>query len=516
MTETDGPIADLEPEEERRPLWSRWDWVALGGVAVVALILRFIRLGEPNDLVFDETYYAKDSCWYVNISETLCDTGSEITQVHPPLGKWLIAIGIRLFGYDSYGWRVSVAIVGTIGVVVLYLLARRLLKSTLGATIASGLLAIDLLHFVQSRTSMLDIFVPTFGIAAVLFVVYDRDRLLEGRVGGGGILDRPWRVAAGAAAGAATASKWTGGLYLLFVIVLTIVWEMAARREAAVANESQTDEARRPWLRFLREEAGSVGLWLFILPLVVYCFTYIGRLEWSEGTWYQALWDRHQYMLDFHTELTSHHSYESPAWSWIALKRPVSYFFCSGDDCDPNEEPEIYREIIATGNPFVWWPSVLALLYAAVRWLRRRSFRSPEGLIVGGFVCTYLPWVALQAFTGRSATFIFYILPAVPFMCLALAYVAVRIGKSWEAIAAISLFSAGTVVLFAFYYPLLTQAPIPKSDWDRRIWIFNNCDPGEGIETTTTITETIGKRTKVHPTVTKTTESVPPPGWCWI
>jgi dolichyl-phosphate-mannose-protein mannosyltransferase len=516
MTETEGQGADLEPEEESRPLWSRWDWIALGCLTAVALVMRFVRLGEPDDLVFDETYYAKDSCWYLNVSSTLCDTNSEVTQVHPPLGKWLIAIGIRLFGYDSFGWRVSVAIAGTIGVVLLYLLARRLLRSTLGATIASGLLAIDLLHFVQSRTSMLDIFVPTFGIAAVLFIVYDRDRLLEGRVGEGGILDRPWRVAAGAAAGAATASKWNGGLYLLFVIILTIAWEYSARKEATETSEADPAGPRRPWLRFLREEAASVALWLFILPFVIYCFTYIGRLEWSEGTWYQALRDRHEYMLDFHTELESHHSYESPAWSWIALKRPVSYFFCSGDQCTPNEEPEIYREIIATGNPFVWWPSVLALMYVAVQWFRRRSFRLPEGLIVGGFVCTYLPWVGLQAFTGRAATFIFYLLPAIPFMCLALAYVAVRIGRSWEAIAAITLFSTGAVVLFAFYYPLLTQAPIPKSDWDRRIWIFDDCDPGEGIETTTSITETIGKRTTVRPTVTKTTESVPPPGWCWI
>jgi dolichyl-phosphate-mannose--protein O-mannosyl transferase len=516
MTETEGSSADLEPAQEPRPAWSRWDWIALTCVTLIALVLRFVRLGEPDDLVFDETYYAKDSCWYVNASSSLCDTTSEVSQVHPPLGKWLIAIGIRLFGYDSYGWRVSVAVAGTIGVLLLYLLARKLLNSTLGATIASGLLAIDLLHFVQSRTSMLDIFVPTFGVAALLFLVYDRDRLLEGRVGRGGILDRPWRVAAGAAAGAATASKWTGGLYLLFVIALTIAWEVSARKEAAQTAESDEDKHPRPWLRFLREESASVAVWLIILPLVVYSFTYIGRLEWSEGTWYKAMLDRHEYMLDFHSELESHHSYESPAWSWIALKRPVSYFFCSGDQCTPNEEPEIYREIIATGNPFVWWPSVLALLYAAWQWFRRRSFRFPEGLIVGGFITTYLVWLLLQAGTGRAATFIFYLLPAIPFMCLALAYVAIRIGRSWEAIAAISLFSAGAVVLFAFYYPILTQAPIPKSDWDRRIWIFNDCDAGPGIETTTTVTETVGKKTTVHPTVTTTTESIPPPGWCWI
>ncbi len=501
---TDAETPTESDEKPARPPrdWTRFDQIALITVTLVAGVLRLVRLADPDSLVFDEEYYAKDSCWYVHVSDAMCDRTSEVTQVHPPLGKWLLAIGIRLFGYNTFGWRIMAVVAGTVTVALLYLLARKLLGSTLGATIASGLLALDFLHFVQSRVAMLDVFAVAFGVAAVLFVVYDRDRILTGQHEPRGLLERPWRIAAGAAAGAATASKWSGAFFLVLVIVLTVAWEVSARRRAGAGFAVAIGRA------FL-QEAVTIVVWFVLLPIAVYAFTYIGRLEWSEGTWVRALWDRQKYMADFHSKLGSHHSYESPAWSWLLLKRPVSYFF-------ETDSQGRYKEIFASGNPFVWWPALLALLYAAVRWVRKPVLGLPEGVIIGGFALTYLVWLPIAATSGREATFLFYLLPAIPFMCLALGYIAVMIGNSWEAKAAISLFAAGTIGLFAFYYPLLTQVAIPQDDWDRRIWIFDNCDPGEGIETTSVSTVTNGRMVRTRTNVTTTTESLPPPGWCWI
>lgn len=481
--------------------WSTADWIAATLVTVVAWLIRFARLSSPDTLVFDETYYAKDACWYVKVSSTICDTGSEISQVHPPLGKWLIAIGIRLFGNDSFGWRISAAVAGTVGVLLLYFLARKLLRSTVGATLAAGLLAFDFLHFVQSRTSMLDIFAVTFGTAAVLFVVYDRERLLGDGTPDHGPFDRPWRIAAGAAGGASAACKWSGAFFLLLVIVLTISWEIGSRRRGGAGFLSALG-------RTFSEEVITIALWLVLLPLFVYAFTYIGRLEWGDGTWYRALWDRHKYMFDFHSNLTSHHSYESPAWSWLLLKRPVSYFF-------ETDSQGRYKEIFATGNPFVWWPATLAVVYAAYRWVRNRDFTSAEGVIVGGIIATYLVWLPLSV-TGRSATFLFYFLPAVPFLCLALGFMATKIGNSWEAKAAIALFSVGTIGLFVFYYPLLAETALSKRDWDKRIWKFNDCDPADPVRTLVTVTETNAEKVATRTRQSSSNESLPPPGWCWI
>lgn len=510
MAEGDG--AAVTTTDVGRARWTRADVIAITLVVLLAGAIRLIGLAHPQELVFDETYYAKDACWYVNSSETLCERAADAPEVHPPLGKWLIGVGIRLFGFDSFGWRISAAVAGTITVGLLYLLARRLFESTLAATLASGLLAFDFLHFVQSRTSMLDIFVPMFGVAGFYFLVLDRDRMLEHEPAGG-LRGRPWRLAAGASFGAAVATKWSGGLFLAAALILTVTWELAARKPPLGQRIKGV----------LRSETLSIVLFLLVVPVLVYSLSYVGRVQgdvlaapWKEGSVVRNLWNHHDYMLDFHRNLTSTHSYQSPASSWLLLKRPVSYYFCSDSTnppCAAPAQPGDYGEVLATGNPFVWWTSILALLFVAYRWLRTRDMRSPEGLILAGFLFSYLPWLVLD----RPAVFIFYLLPAIPFMCLALAYVATRIGRSWEAIVAIGLFSVATLAAFVFYYPLLAGRPIPQPEWNARIWAFDQCDKPVGGPATATITETIGGQVTTRVTeTTSDTSGSPPVGWCWI
>jgi len=500
------------------PKWVRVDTWALAAITTAAAVLRIVRLDDPKVLVFDETYYAKDACWYLTSSPTLCGVDVESTLVHPPLGKWLLALGIRLFGFDSFGWRISAAVAGTLTVMLLFLLARKLLRSTVAASLTAGLLAIDLLHFVESRIAMLDIFVPLFGVAGLLFLLYDRDMLhteKSPRSGAARLLGRPWRIAAGMAAGAAVASKWSGGFFILLLLVLSVVWEIGSRRER---------QEPHPVLATFRSEGVPILLWLVLVPSFVYSFTYVGRLHapiprydgtdrecsWEDGSWISNLANHQICMLNFHRTLTSKHAYQSPSWSWLALKRPVSYYY----EPAPNGD---YQEILATGSPFVWWTSILALLAVAARWFRRRSPWGPEGTILAGFLFTYAPWLGAGLLSDRSAVFLFYLLPTIPFLYLALGHVASHLGRSWEAKAAVGLFSAAAIASFVFYYPLLTKLPLSPPDWDKRIWIFDNCDKPPGDPTTSLITETLGKRTTMRTTFTTgTSQDVPPSGWCWI
>jgi dolichyl-phosphate-mannose-protein mannosyltransferase len=505
LTYAPGVIArsDREPP---RAAWSPVDTVVLIAITALGGALRLARLDLPKAIMFDETYYAKDACFYLNFSEKVCGVESEQTLVHPPLGKWLIAGGIRLFDYDSFGWRFAAVVAGTITIALLYVVARKLLSSTLGAGMASGLLAVDFLHLVQSRIAMLDIFVPLFGLAAFLFLLFDRDRLLGSEPSAARLgLRRPWRVAAGAAAGMAVASKWSGGLFVVAVIVLGLAWEVGARRRV---------NQRRALLGALRVEGPSIVVALVLVPVVVYVLSYAGRLhgptptcERADGSWTNQLLQHQRCMFDFHHDLEANHSYQSEPWSWLALKRPVSYYF----DTAPNGD---YKEVLAAGSPFVWWTSTLALLFVAFRWTRRRDFAAPEGTILAGFAFTYLPWLALSS--NRSAVFLFYLLPAVPFMCLALGYVASRIGESWEARTATALFGMGAVGLFAFYYPLLADVALPQEQWDKRIWVFDQCERPEPSEPLPT--DTTGGRTRTRTTeqTGQNGEDLPPDGWCWI
>jgi dolichyl-phosphate-mannose-protein mannosyltransferase len=459
---------------------TRWggarDFTALVVVTAAAAALRLIRLGHPGRLIFDEIYYARDACWYVKSAASLCGTAAERTAVHPPLGKWLIGAGIELFGYDPFGRRIAAVVAGAAVVALTYILGRRLLRSTLGAMVAAGLLALDPLHFVQSRVAMLDVFVTAFAVATFLFVVIDHQS--EPRP------LRPWLAAAGVAAGAAFASKWSGALVVVAAPAMVLVWDAGAAR------------ARGERLsRAVGRSLPLVALWLVVLPALVYAVCYLGRLDgqllalpWQRGAWLRELIERQVYMYDYHSNLSETHAYQSPPWSWPLLKRPVSYFFevtGSGD----------YAEVLATGSPLVWWSSLAALAVVALSWLQRRDPSRAEGTILACFLWSYAPWFLLAG--DRSAVFVFYLLPAVPFMCLALGFVAVRLSQTSGGMAAVASFCVLAALLFAFYWPLMTGAPLPYEAWRQRIWRFDSCDQQE-------------------PKKGQSEDNLPPDGWCWI
>lgn len=499
------PIATGENEDVRRPTWTRLDWLCMTVITLAGGVARLIGISDAKGLMFDEVYYAKDACLYAGESPSVCGIASPENYVHPPLGKWLISLGIRFFGHNETGWRVASAIAGTLTILLLYLLARKILRSTLGASLASGLFAVDLLAFVQSRVSMLDVFVPLFGVATFLFLAYDRDRLAADSRHARW---RPWRLAAGIAAGAASATKWSGVFFLIAAIVITVAWETAARRRTG---------GGRSLRRALAEEGPTIAAWLVLVPALVYIATFIGRMDgsiltlpWADNSWFHNLIEEHRLALDYHWQLDDRHSYESPPWSWILLKRPVAYYVA------PDSPDGFIGSIAALGSPLVWWSFIPAFVFTFFAWVRRRNFLGPEGLILAGVAFTYLPWLVLSS--DRSAVFIFYMLPVVPFMCLSLAYCFVRLGRSIEARFAAAVFVAAALGLFAYYYPLLVGTVLPYESWERRL-LFNtaeSCEKPPGEPTTTTTTATIEGEERVSTFETTNRDSLPPKGWCWL
>lgn len=236
-----------------------WYWLAPVLTAVIGGVLRFVRLDEPRSLVFDETYYVKDAYSFLvsgferswdkdpnakfNSGDFSALLDSPEFVVHPPVGKWLIAAGMQLFGPAStFGWRFSTAVVGTLSVLIVALLAQKLFRSTLLGTVAGLLMAVDGHAIVQSRTALLDNFVMFFALLAFAALVLDRDdgrRRLARRLARK-LADEPdkprsrhllygpwlgirwWRVAAGVALGLCAGSKWSGLFFIAGFGLLTI------------------------------------------------------------------------------------------------------------------------------------------------------------------------------------------------------------------------------------------------------------------------------------------------------
>ncbi len=176
----------------RGPSDRLWGWVGPLLVTALALVMRVWHLQHPHKLVFDETYYVKqaytlwqngfenqwpegsDSRFTTGAPDIYLEAGDR--AVHPPVGKWMIALGEMVFGIDSsFGWRISAAVVGALMVLVLARTARRMLHSTLLGCTAGLLLAVDGHHLVLSRTGLLDVFLAFWVLCAFSLLVLDRE-----------------------------------------------------------------------------------------------------------------------------------------------------------------------------------------------------------------------------------------------------------------------------------------------------------------------------------------------------
>ena len=95
-----------------------------------------------DNMYFDEIYHARTAYEMIK-HENLY----EIT--HPPLGKGLMSIGIRIFGMNPFGWRFMGTLIGILMLPVMYLLAKRLTRRTTFAVVATFLLMFDFMHFAR-------------------------------------------------------------------------------------------------------------------------------------------------------------------------------------------------------------------------------------------------------------------------------------------------------------------------------------------------------------------------------
>lgn len=414
--------------------------VAPLAIALLSFLLRIIDLSRPKGFVFDEVYY-------VDGARDLLAYGVEVTGpkpefiVHPPVGKWLIATGIKVFGDNEFGWRIASAICGTLLILLFALIAHRLFKSTLLTACAAALMAMDGLALVHSRTALLDLFLTFFIVLATLF--WNESRYL----------------ATGIALGLAVATKWSA-LYFLALFLCIALYRIFTFLEL------------RAMPKAMAQRIGS----LVLLPATIYIASWWGWFasdrgwdrQWSPNV-VKSFWHYHAEILNFHTTLTQKHSYEANPWTWSLMLRPTSFFYATPQNCGAQS---CSQEVLALGTPVLWWAGTIAMIVALGFWistLYRRKNDPILNLITLGIAAGYLPWFFFQ----ERTVFSFYAIIFQPFMILAILYCIRRAlqlpGKQPRI--ALGLFLLLVAVNFLYFLPLFTGAPIPYDDWYARMWL---------------------------------------------
>jgi dolichyl-phosphate-mannose-protein mannosyltransferase len=495
--------------------WVRWG--APLAVVVLAAVLRLWNLGNPHSLVFDETYYVKDA-W------TLFNNGYESTWpdkadvlfvaghtdifttdpsfvVHPPLGKWLIALGMAALGPgNSWGWRITTAVIGILAVVLLMLIARKLFGSLQLATIAGFLMAIDGHAIVMARTALLDNSVMFFALLGFGAVLLDRgwhaSRLaawLAARRDAGTepswgptLWWRPWLLAAGLAFGLASSVKWSGLYFLAAFGLYVVLADALARRRAGVPfwlSAAVLKQAPTNFLLLVPVAAATfVASWTGWLVTSGGYYrnwasdpgaAWTGPLAWvPEGL--QSFWHYQVAAYNYHVGLETPHPYQSTPLTWLLLIRPTSFYYRGStlgeNGCDFSTCAEA---VTSMANPIIWWAGTAALLYLTYRLIRYREWKA--GLILMGVVAGYLPWLIYL----ERTVFQFYTIAFEPYLLLALtATIGVILGKPTDAperrasgIRVVVIFLAVALGVSAFFYPLWTGMQTPFWFWQLHIWL---------------------------------------------
>ena len=408
-------------------------------IALVSFFLRIFHLGDIKTFIFDEVYY-------VDGARDLLKFGVEVTGnnpefvVHPPIGKWLIALGIQLFGDSAFGWRFTTAVAGSVMILLIALIAHRLFRNPLLTGLASALMAVDGLALVHSRTALLDNFLALFILIATYFF----------------IRRQYWWTAI--ALGIALGIKWSA---IYFILVFGVI----------ALYRAFTHHTGKALIRPTLERIGQFVL----LPTAIYLISWIGWFNSQRG------WARdysanvltsfihyHQQILNFHTSLTEKHTYQANPWSWLIMGRPTSFFYqspkgCGADSCS--------QEILALGTPLLWWSATIALSVVVGLWIRAALMRRIEPaltIIVAGMTAGYLPWFFYQSRT----VFTFYAIVFQPFLILALVYCAQlirsRYGRRGEIVIA-----AGILLIalnFIYFLPIYMGDVITYEAWRDRMW----------------------------------------------
>ncbi|MGA7937551.1 MAG: phospholipid carrier-dependent glycosyltransferase [Kovacikia sp.] len=512
------------PSLEKPSKWfSNWFKISILGLWLVSLALRFWGLSRFNTLVFDEVYYVKFAHNY--LSQTQFFDG------HPPLSKYLIAIGIWIGNHLPFGWdavnnkagaayttwsyRWLNALTGSLIPLVVSGIAYQLSHRRSYALITALFAALDGLFLVESRYALNNVFLIIFGLMGLWFFLialsHQRSRQREG-----------WLVLSGIFMGASASIKWNGlwfllGAYGIWAIAWVICWVQSKHPDAIALFPIETTipgspehiVVRSPLQRLTQLKLWQIGLYLGVIPAAFYRLIWIPHLQLNTTA---SFWALQKQILTYHERVGDGpkiHPYCSHWYTWLWMIRPVAYFY----QVTPKDAPlpegnstfttampnTVIYDVHAMGNPILWWLSTIAivlltgvLIHSMITWAttltwatgRDRNFQptlkpgqiSPLNpterwlglFLVVNYAANLLPWIKVT-----RCTFLYHYMGASVFSTMAIAWLVDRWLRSSQphlrtmAIAIVLLIT----VAFIFWMPIYLGLPLSPLEFHLRMWL---------------------------------------------
>ena len=387
-----------------------------------------------NSAYFDEIYHPRTALEHI-------ENMRPYETTHPPLGKLLIGLGIRLFGMTPFGWRFTGTLFGVLMLPLLYVLVKLLFGSTLVAACGTALFATDFMHLTQTRIATIDTYAVFFILAAYLFLY--RWLSLPPTAG---VKEGVFPLfLAGLFFGIGAASKWTvlyagAGMAVLYALHFLFRWK-----------DRNTEGVPAFWPWAVKTVLLSV-LFFVIIPLCIYTLSYwpyaVQEGDTSLSGLVRVMWENQGHMFHYHQGVTTRHPYQSDWWMWLLDGRPILYYM--------EDTAATHTRFAAFLNPLLCWGGLLAVGLTG-----RLGWKQKDGkalFIVVGYLAQLVPWIPIS-----RPTFHYHYFPCVPFLVLALCWLLDGLlrrdrenGFRW-----VVGLTGGSAILYAAFYPVLIGLTIP-------------------------------------------------------
>ena len=401
---------------------------------------------------FDEIYHARTAAEHIaNIQPY------EIS--HPPLGKLIIALGIRLFGLTPFGWRFSGTLFGVLMLPALYFFCRELFEKRVAAC-CTVIFAFDFMHFVQTRIATID----TYAVFFIILMYWFMYRFITG--------DRDIScrrhalvslALSGIFFGLGAASKWTaiyagGGLAVIWLTH----WLLKLFKYPKGSRERYDG-----FTEFLKNCIFCMVFFVFV-PSVIYYLSYFrygtamglrGPGMFFTRDYFNMVMDNQNFMFSYHVGITATHPYSSRWYQWVFDIRPILYYLRYAADGRQ-------QSFGAFVNPALCWGGIIALVILCVVSVLRRDRKA--AFITIGYFAQLVPWMFID-----RLTFEYHYFPCTVFLVLALGYIFDLIARSerhWRL--PVYGYTGVCTALFALFYPLLSGAPVHRIVADKLLaWL---------------------------------------------
>lgn len=413
-----------------------------------------------NSTYFDEIYHARTG--YEHAKQL-----SAYEWTHPPLGKVLIMLGIKMFGMTPFGWRFMGALMGVLMVPAMYMLGKLLFRRTRFALLAAFVMALDMMHLTQTRIATID----SYAVLCIILMYLCMFRYLQMSFFRDG-----WRTLvplglSGLFMGLGCASKWIcmyagAGLAVLFFWSLAqrfLEWLAAGR----AGDEALMEQARR----FPRYAIGTLLFCLgffIIIPAAIYYLSYIPHFAGDGGLTWERFWDTQKRILSYHANLVDDHAFQSPWYEWLLMLKPMYYYNGSAYVGEG-----LVSTIMCLGNPAVWWVGLGTLLYTVCRWLkanlRGEAVRDKRlAMLLIAFLAQYLPWILVP-----RSMYIYHYFGSLPFVMLTVVYAFEQLYMRKPDLARIAqmVYMGVVLALFIGFYPVATGTPVSVHWADAMNWL---------------------------------------------